>query len=341
MRVTFFFILFSGFVLSEAISQDLFWKAKLFSFFDNAEFGSSEYKVPQTMSGIQIAPEAGLQWDSVHLIGAGVNLLHEFGSSYAIDKWYLTSYYEFNKKPFRFLMGAFPRDNVLEKYPRIFFQDSVSYYRPNINGLFWEIGSGNNYLNLWLDWTSRKSVTVRETFFIGFSGRYTSGLFYLQHFGSMFHFAKDLDPIVEKGIYDNALFVTSAGIDLSGKTFLDGLDLSAGWAAGVERSRAEGTGWIMNDGLLIETKLRYKYAGIFNSLYLGAGQMAFYEDQNNDLYIGDPVYRVGNYNRSDFFVNFIRNDKINVRLTYSLHFTESNVYHEQMLKVSVNLNNLN
>lgn len=341
MRVTLFIILFSGIVISEAVSQDLFWKAKLFSFFDNAEFGSSEYKVPQTMSGIQIAPEAGLRWDSVHLIGAGLNLLHEFGSSYAIDKLYLTAYYEFNKKPFRFLMGAFPRDNVLEKYPRIFFQDSISYYRPNINGIFWEISSGNNYLNLWLDWTSRKSVTVRETFFIGLSGRYTSGLFYLQHFGSMFHFAKDLDPIVEKDIYDNALFVTSAGIDLSGKTFLDVLDLNAGWAAGLERSRAEGTGWIMNDGLLIETKLGYKYAGIFNSLYLGAGQMAFYEDQNNDLYLGDPVYRAGNYNRSDFFVNFIRNDKINVRLTYSLHFAESNVYHEQMLKVSVNLNNLN
>lgn len=292
------------------------------------------------MSGIQIAPEAGLQWDSVHLIGAGLNLLHEFGSSYAIDKLDLTAYYEFNKEPFRFLMGAFPRDNVLEKYPRIFFQDSISYYRPNINGIFWEISSGNSYLNLWLDWTSRKSVTVRETFFIGLAGRYTSGLFYLQHFGSMFHFAKDLDPIVEKDIYDNALFVTSAGIDLSGKTFLDVLDLNAGWAAGVERSRAEGTGWIMNDGLLIETKLGYKYAGIFNSLYLGEGQMAFYEDQNNDLYLGDPVYRAGNYNRSDFFVNFIRNDKINVRLTYSLHFTESNVYHEQMLKVSVNLNNL-
>jgi hypothetical protein len=292
------------------------------------------------MSGIQLAPETGLRWDSVHLVAAGVNMLHEFGSSNPVDKLYLTAFYEFNKKPFRFLMGAFPRDNLLDKYPRIFFQDSISYYRPNINGIFWEISSGKNYFNLWLDWTSRKSVTVRETFFVGFSGRYTSGLFYLQHFGSMFHFAKDLDPIIEKGIYDNALFVTSAGIDLSGKTFLDVLDFNAGWAAGVERSRAEETGWITNEGLLIEARLEYRYLGIFNSLYIGEGQMAFYEDQSNDLYLGDPVYRAGNYNRSDFFVNFIRNDKIDARFTYSLHFAESTVYHEQMLKVSVNLNNL-
>jgi hypothetical protein len=292
------------------------------------------------MTGIQLAPELGLTWDSVHMTAAGVNLLHEFGSGNPVDKIYLTAYYELNRKPFRFLMGAFPRDNLLDNYPRIFFQDSISYYRPNINGIFWEISSEKNYVNLWLDWTGRQSETVREAFFIGLSGRYSSGLFYLQHFGSMFHFAKDLDPIVEKGIYDNALFVTSAGIDMSGRTFLDVLDLNAGWAAGVERSRAGETGWITNEGLLIEARLGYRHLGIFNSLYIGEGQMAFYEDLNNDLYLGDPVYRAGNCNRSDFFVNFIRNDKINLRLTYSLHFAESNVYHQQMLKVSVNLNNL-
>ena len=340
MRVPVFIVLLFGIVSVEAISQEVLWKARVFSFFDNSEFAKSEYKVPQTMSGIQVAPEIGLRWDSVHITGAGVNLLHEFGSSNPVDKLYLTAYYEFNKKPFRFLMGAFPRDNVLDKYPRIFFQDSISYYRPNINGIFWEIHSDNNYFNLWLDWTSQISETVRETFFVGLSGRYNTGIFYLQHFDYMYHYAKDLDPVVEKGIYDNALMLTSAGIDLSGKTFLDELDVNAGWCAGIERDRAEESGWIVNNGLLVETRIGYRILGIFNTLYLGEGQMSFYEDHSNNLYWGDPIYRAGNYNRSDFFINFIRNDKVNVRLTYSLHFAEGNVYHEQLLKVSVNLNNL-
>jgi hypothetical protein len=341
MRVPLFIVLLYAIVSPKAISQELLWKVKFFSFFDNAEFAKSEYKVPQTMSGIQFAPEVGLRWDSVHITGAGVNFLHEFGSLDPVDKLYLTAYYEFNKKPFRFIMGAFPRDNVLDKYPRIFFQDSISYYRPNINGIFWEIHSEKDYLNVWLDWTSRMSDDVRETFFMGLSGKYNSGIFYLRHFGYMFHYAKNLDPATEETLHDNGLFLTSAGIDLSEKTFMDILDINAGWAAGVERGRDEETGWIINNGLLLETNLEYKYFGIFNSLYIGEKQMSFYNDHNNELYWGDPVYRSGNYNRSDFYVNFIRNNKVNVRLTYSLHFAESRVYHEQMLKVYVNLNNLN
>lgn len=341
MRTSLLVIIFCCLISIHGSSQDLFWKARIYTFFDNNEFSKSEYKTPQTMSGIQLAPEIGLRWDSSHFAGAGVNLLHEFGSSDPVDKLYLTAYYEFRKKPFRFLMGAFPRDNVLDKYPRIFFQDSISYYRPNVNGIFWETFSGKNYLNVWLDWTGQKSAEERETFFVGLSGKYNLGIFYLQHFDYMFHYAKDLDPVVEKGIYDNGLILTSAGIDLSGRTFLNVLDMNAGWAAGIERSRAEENIWVINNGLLVETRIEYKLFGILNSLYIGEGQMSFYEDQSNNLYWGDPIYRAGNYNRSDLYINFIRNGKVNLNLTYSLHFAEGNVYHEQMLKVSVNLNNLN
>ncbi len=90
------------------------------------------------MAGVMIAPEVGFVWDSVHKIDIGMNLMHEYGSPNAIDKFYPTAYYEFNKGPVRFIMGAFPRSFAIENYPRLFFQDSISYYRPNINGIFWE-----------------------------------------------------------------------------------------------------------------------------------------------------------------------------------------------------------
>ena len=341
MRTSLLVIIFCCFISFHGFSQNLFWKAGIYTFFDNTEFAKSEYKTPQTMSGIQLIPEIGLRWDSSHFAGAGVNLLHEFGSSEPVDKLYLTAYYEYRKKPFRFLMGAFPRDNVLDKYPRIFFQDSISYYRPNVNGIFWEAFSGKDYLNVWLDWTGQKSAEVRETFFVGLSGKYNIGVFYLQHFDYMYHFAKDLDPAGDNGLHDNGLMLTSAGIDLNGKTFLDILDINAGLATGFERARDEDSGWILNSGLLMETRIGYKIFGLFNTLYLGEGHMPFYNDHSNSLYWGDPIYRAGNYNRSDFYINFIRNKKVNLNLTYSLHFAEGNVYHEQMLKVSVNLNNLN
>lgn len=321
-------------------SQDFFWKAGVYSFFDNVEFSGSEYKMSQTMSGIQAVPEVGIKFDTVHLISAGGNALHEFGGMAAVERFYPVIYYEFDRKPYRFLMGAFPRSMALDKYPRVFFQDSVSYFRPNMNGVFWEISGRKGYVNLWLDWTGQRSPTEREAFFAGVSGRYGAGIFYLQHFDYMFHYAKDFDPIVDRGIHDNMLTLTSAGIDLSGLTFLDRLDINAGWLAGVERARAENSGWLVNSGFFMETRLAYKRVGVFNSLYAGDAQMKFYADHGNGLYWGDPAYRAGNYNRTDLCVDFINSGRVRLNLTYSLHFAEGNVYHEQLLKAQIMLNNI-
>jgi hypothetical protein len=322
-----------------AHTQDFLWKANVYSFFNNNEFGGSKFKIPQTMSGIQAAPEIGIRFDTVHTISGGVNILNEFGSKKAVDKIYPTVYYEFNKAPYRFLMGAFPRSAALNKYPRVFFQDSIAYFRPNMTGIFWELSREKGYFNLWLDWTSQISVTERETFFTGLSGRYNAGKFYLQHFNYMFHYAKDFDPVIEKGIYDNALMLTSVGVNLSELTFFDCFDINAGWLSGIERSRAENTGWIINNGFLMETHLAYRRFGIFNTLYIGEGQMPFYAAQSNKLYWGDPIYRAGNYNRSDFCIDFIKTSKVKLQLAYSLHFAERNVFHEQLLTLQIALDN--
>ena len=340
MKKSIYILIILVFFSVKAHSQSFIWKAKVHSFFNNNEFELSEFKIPQTMAGIQAAPEIGLRFETVHTISGGVNILHKFGSNEAVDKFYPTMYYEFNKKPYRFLMGAFPRDMALDKYPRVFFQDSISYFRPNMNGFFWEISNGKNYLNFWLDWTSQISETERETFFAGLSGRYNKGVFYFQHFDYMFHFAKDFDPIVEKGIYDNGLSLTYIGVNLSKLTPFDELDINAGWLAGLERSRAEDNKWIMNNGFLMETRLAYRRIGVFNTLYIGDGQMTFYNQHSNKLYWGDPIYRAGTYNRSDFYIDFIKSNCVNLNLTYSLHFAEGNVYHEQLLRVKILLDNL-
>jgi hypothetical protein len=339
MKISFWIVLFCFLFTTESISQKVNWKVGLFSFFDNTEFRQSLVQIPQTMSGVQLAPELGIRWDSVHRVNGGVNLLHEFGSDMSIDKIYITAYYEFNKKPFTFLMGAFPRIYAIEKYPRIFFQDSITYYRPNLNGFFWEIHKDKDYLNIWLDWTNRQSYTEREAFFIGFSGRYNIGTFFLQHFGYMYHFAGVKEPEVDEALHDNWLFLTSVGVDLTEKSRFDKLEFNAGWFAGLDRARLDHTGFFVHNGLLVEAKAEYKKVGIFNSFYYGDGQMTFYNDHSNELYWGDPIYRAETYNRSDFYINFINNKIVNTRFVYSLHFVENTVYNEQSLKVIFNLNN--
>lgn len=334
-------IIFLCFLVSyEGLAQKPFWEAGLYSFFDNTEFGHSKVQIPQTMAGVRIAPGFGVRFDSVHSITLGVNLLHEFGSNEIIGDVFPTAYYKFDRKPFRFLMGAFPRNYAVERYPRIFFQDSITYYRPNINGILLEYSRKSLLLNLWLDWTSRQSYEMHEAFFMGFSGKYSISIFYLQEFSYMFHFAGKMDPVVEEALHDNGLLLTSLGIDLSGKTFFDQLDINGGWAIGLDRARADNTGWIDNSGFLSEAKIEFKHVGLFNTFYVGNGQMYYYNDHDNELYWGDPIYRAKIYNRSDFYIDFIKNKSVSTRLIYSLHFAEGTVYHEQALKVSINLNNL-
>ena len=338
MKTSFWILISFLLICSDSFSQEKNWQLNLFNFFDNNEFGRSALKIPQTMSGVMIAPEFGFVWDSVHKVNIGLNLMHEFGSSKAIDKFYPTAYYELCKGSVRFIMGAFPRSLAIESYPRLFFQDSISYYRPNVNGIFWEYKQNQSYFNLWLDWTARQTETVREAFFMGFSGRYKTGIFYLQHFGYIYHYGLSLNPVVEESLHDNGLFHTSAGLDFSGRTCFSKLEANAGWVLGLERSRADNTGWITSNGLLIETRLEYKWVGLFNTFYKGGGLMHFYRDLGNKLYWGDPVYRAKIYNRSDFYVNFLHNRIVDIKLTYSLHFLESRIYHEQLLKVIINLN---
>jgi hypothetical protein len=328
------FIMFSY----EGFSQQLTWNAGLFSFFDNVEFGKSAIKIPQTMAGVMMIPGAGLTWDTVHKVNIGVNMMHEFGSSNAIDKFYTTAYYCYDGKPFRFLMGAFPRNMAVEKYPRLFFQDSISYYRPNLNGFFAEYSKGTDYFNFWLDWTGRQSQTVHESFFLGLSGRYNIGVLFVQHFDYYFHYASKLNPVVDEALHDNFLSLTSAGINLSDRYFDGKLEASAGWVAGLERARADNTGWFRKNGLLLEVRAEYKFIGLCNTYYNGSRLMQYYNDHDNDLYWGDPVYRTKTSDRADIYLDFIRSSKINLELTYSLHFLEGRMYNEQMLKLEVNLN---
>lgn len=338
---TFFSVLVIFFLTGSVLfSQEKNWRLDLFNFFDNTEFARSAVTIPQTMAGVQVAPELGFVWDSVHTVNIGINLLHEYGSSSPVVIFYPTAYYEFFNGKVRLIMGAFPRSRAIANYPRLFFRDSISYYRSNINGIFLEYTRDQNYINLWLDWTGRQSKTVNEAFFIGFSGRYKPGIFYLQHFGYMYHFASKLDPVVEESLHDNLLFHTSAGVDFSEGTGFRKLEVDAGWVSGLERSRGDNTGWISSNGVIVETRLEYKWFGIYNSFYKGGGLMNFYRDHGNELYWGDPVYRAKTYNRCDLYLNFIQSRNVNIELTWSLHFLENRVYNEQMLKVIVNLSSL-
>jgi|LSQX01.1.fsa_nt_gb hypothetical protein len=321
----------------EGFSQDIGWRTNISSFFDNSEFAHSNVSIPQTMGGVHLAPELVFQYDSLHSIVAGVDLLHEFGSDGFIDKLTPTAYYQFKKGEFSFVMGAFQRRMVAKNYPRFFFRDSIGYYMPNMNGLALIYNGKALKGNLWLDWASRQSYTKRETFFVGFSGEYKRGTIFAKNFSYMYHFAGVMEPIHFEPLHDNLLSLTTVGVDLSGLTFIDRLSVSAGWAVGLDRARTGSSDWLAHNGIYCEIEAGYKWVGVFNSLYIGSPQMYYYGIYNNELYWGDPFYRAGNYNRTDLYINFLDKDFVAIKLLYSLHVSEGELYQQQVLKLSFDI----
>lgn len=321
-------------------AQQKVWKVGVNSFFDNTEFMHSKVQIPQTMAGVHLAPEIGLSWDTIHRIFVGVDAMHEYGSNKTIDYIDPIAYYEYNSAPFRFIMGAFPRKQILNDYPRIFFTDSINNYRPNINGICWEYAQGSSYIRAWLDWTSRQTRERHETFLIGESVRLNFGDFYAQHFGYMYHYAGLIDPLIPEALHDNGLYLTSLGVDLAKRTGFDKLETNLGWAVGVEDARDGRSEWFINNALMVETKIEYRGLGLENSYYKGEGQMSFYNDHGMNLYWGDRVYRANEYDRADLYVNFFHTDVVKTKLMFTLHFVENQMYNEQSLYVSFNMSNL-
>lgn len=333
-------LLMLGGLLTDAFSQDFLWKAGVYNFFENTEFAHSKVQIPQTMGGVHLAPEIGLQWDKRHRVFVGFDAMHEYGSNKITDFFDPIVYYEFAGKSFRFHAGAFPRRLALDKYPRMFFQDSIRNYRPVANGVFWEYFAEENYMNVWLDWVSRQTDTRRESFFLGWSGRYNLHIFYGQHFGYMLHFAGTMAQDASEGVHDNILTLTSIGIDLASKTDFEQLEANVGWVAGLERNRNFINDWHRPQGLLSEIKVEYRGLELYNTYYRGKGQQVFRNDHPNGLYWGDPMYRTTAYDRADLSILFYKSNVVNLKMTWALHFAEQTIYHAQLFTATFALDNL-
>jgi hypothetical protein len=210
-----------------------------------------------------------------------------------------------------------------------------------MTGLFWEYYSKKgDYMNIWLDWTSRQTFAERETFFMGWSGRYNQNIFYLQHFGYMFHFASVMDPEKHTPVHDNGRLWTALGIDLSSKTPLDELDINAGWAIGLEQDRATDDGWRCPQGLLSQIKVEYRGLGALNTYYKGGSQGLFFDEYGSQLYWNDRLYQATRYDRLDGYLYFLKTDVVTLKFVFSLHFVEPGMFTSQQLYATFDLDNL-
>jgi len=287
-------------------AQEFVYKAEFFGFFDNREYFNPLVN-DQTIFGSRISGELGYSFNPHSRIMAGADYMYEFGSK---GEWVapdLIAYYQGKYKKLGISLGAFPRLNKVVM-PMAMLSDTITYYRPVMEGILIEYHSGGFRHNIWIDWIARQSLQKRETFLLGFSGFFKKGLFIYQHHFVMTHLAHSLKSNVDESIRDNGAYSVLPGLDLSGTFHLDSLTFSMGILGSYDRIRGAYAYYPV--GLISELEAQYKGFGLHGTFYTGDEQV---------ITSGDGFYRSNIYARADAFYQ-VTNSHLNGRLQFSVHY---------------------
>lgn len=290
-----------------AEAQQFIYKIGYFGFFDNREY-FNEYVNDQTIFGSRIYGEAGYAFNKGNRIMAGIDYLYEFGSK---GEWIapdFTAYYQGQYKNIGLNIGAFPRiDKVF--MPGALMNDTLQYYRPNLEGILINYRTPHFRHNIWIDWTGRQSYEKRETFLLGFSGYAKKGILIYQHHFIMTHLAHSLTHGSDEHIRDNGGYSVMPGLDLTSFTGLDSLTVSAGLLGSYDRIRGV-YDFIFPLGFLAEMEASYKGFGLHGILYTGESQV---------ITSGDGFYESTFYSRADVYYQ-LKIPNIEGRVQFSFHF---------------------
>lgn len=338
LRTLSIFILFTCCITISA--QKLSWRGDLEYFFDNAEFARSSLTNDYTLTGVHIAPQIGVNWDENHSIFGGIDVMGLSGSGNIIDQAKLLAYYQYTSDKVEFYAGAFPRQDLFSNYSELFFQDSINFYRPVIQGLYFKYGNPDAFVNIWLDWNGLRTPEIRETFFIGISGYKKWKLFFADFQTYIFHFANTLPSNPDFNVCDNFQGQISAGVDLTELVPLNKLLFSAGALAGFERDRKEIDKPYIPIGAVLKSEIRYKFLGLDLLYYGGKSRMKFYDRYGADLYWSTPFLRSNHYLQGKLYANVIQNRFVKAQISLKAHYSENKFFFEQQFSLSASLDNL-
>jgi len=287
--IIFFSMLFAGNLRAQT-TFDIHYNG--FAFLDDHEYDAL-VPLRKTISGTRSELDLGLNPDSLNHFIVGANALHEFGGT----PFFLTAnpvaYYAFDNKNWLFNAGEFPREGLLTQYPRALLNDTLIYYRPNVEGLLLRHTNDFGYETGWIDWLSRQTATNRNQFLAGELGKFQPGAmgpFYISHFFMFMHDAgtKPLQP--DAPIEDNGGAQVRLGLNLSQKQgFLDSLSFEVGGMGSAHRVRGE-FNFIYSKGFVASFYISHKQFSLYDEFYRG---------QPNYIIYGDPFYVKPIYNRLD------------------------------------------
>ncbi len=306
------------------MSQSFVWKAGLDGFFDNREY-YNPYTKSGTITGTNIFAQVGFEVDEHNMFQFGANLLYEHGSRINGDFVSPIAYYQHKKGPFKVLLGSFNRrDNV--SLPLVLLNDTLRYFRPQVQGLYIGYERKTFSQDVWLDWTSKQSPIDKEGFLIGASTKFTHRIFLAEYHFLMHHNAGTSVHDPNDHIRDNVGMVATLGLNLTDVVALDSCVVKTGISYSADRLRTKYIGYYL--GSYTEMYASYKWSAVRNTLYLGYGQMQTY---------GSPLFKAPFYNRLELIANLFNTGRITAKCNLGIHVLPETIDFSQQFTVYIDI----
>lgn len=308
-------------------------------YFDNREYDRTPGQRSQTIFGVRLAPEIGVQiadsTESTHKLMAGVSYNQPFGASWGEITVKPTIYYRIQTKGFDINLGFVPYRYLKETLPEYILSDTISYYNANLQGALFQYESDKGFASLMADWRGMYSYKTREAFRVIATGQYRYKWFNVGGYAMLNHLANSTQT---NCVYDDIMINPYVGINLGEIiTPLDSFNVRLGYIGGFQRERASETAHFTH-AFNAEIFLRWRFLGFKQSLYYGDSLYPLYETQKATLNMGDPWYQSKLYSRTDFFIYLYNNRFVNCYFSFNLHVNETgNVNCQQQLIAQFNL----
>jgi hypothetical protein len=328
-RLYFIIFIFSV-TITGALAQSVDVHFNGLGFLDNREYKDFVER-SRTYSGTRVALDFGLNLDSLNHFVVGVNGIHEFGAMPFFLNVVPVFYYKYESKNWLFNAGEFPREGLISNYPRALLNDTLQYYRPNVEGLLARYQNEHFTETGWIDWVSRQTDVDREQFLFGFEGRYRPsayGPFYVSHFVFLMHDAGAAILLPTDHIGDNGGIQVRLGLDFSKKQHAsDSLSFEAGFMTSLERTR--GVDNLQSPiGFVASAYASHGRFSVFNEFYAGQGSHITY---------GDAFYEKKFYNRLDLMYAPFLFNHIKGQFIFSIHKTPGFTSNQEAFRVTYDL----
>jgi hypothetical protein len=330
MKKIYLTIIISIITFTAALAQSIDVGFNALGFLDNREYKDF---IPRsrTYSGTRTALDFGINIDSLNHFIVGANGIHEFGAVPFFLKVNPVAYYKFESSKWLFNAGEFPRAGLLDNYPRALLNDTLMYYRPNVEGLLARYQTANFMETGWIDWVSRQTATEREQFLFGFEGKYRpslSGPFYVSHYFMVMHDAGAEILLPNDHIGDNGGAQVRLGLDFTRKqAVFDSLSVEAGGMVSFQRLRGL-TGLNTPKGFVASTYASFGRFAIFDEFYIGQG---------SEITYGDSFYEKHFYDRLDLIFTPFKANGLKGQFILSIHRTPGYTSNQEAFRVTYDL----